>query len=526
MTASVKKVLSVCLALCLACSLLVPVFAGLSGDYSTPIPTVYLHGQGGVIYADKNNTKSAQIQDINIPDGYVEDVAKSLIRPLAKGLLLNNWDDWVDGFVEGVAPLLEPQALDENGEASNGSGVYTSSGRHNSVQADGTYKLSAYSPLYDWRLDPYVIAEDIHTYVHQVIEATGAPSVNLVGRSIGASVVMAYLELYGTEGLETVVLYCPSLCGMEVMSKIFAGKVKVDPEGINAFADYYISSGQADDMADDETLQLLLDVVSLSVSMRVLDIPSNMLDRIYAKVYGEVYPRLLVKAYGSMPSFWSLVGDEDYEDAKAAIFGGQEDVYAGLIEKIDRFHYNNLNRSAEIISSLVEDGAKIQIVAKYGVPTLPVIENCSMQSDMLTSVYSATLGAVCADYGKTLDSKYISVQKKLNDGKYISADRVIDASTCLLPDHTWFVKNLGHRSMPDGVNLLFDRMLNFEGYTTVFDDPEIPQFVYYVPEDDTIVPLTADLEAPAETRSFFTRLINVFRYVFNAMRNLFRRNAD
>ena len=517
-----KKSFALLLAACLLLALAVPALAGLDGNYTSPVPTVYLQGQGSTLYADKNNTSSGYIHDVDVPDGYIEDVAKSLIGPLAKGVLLNRWDEWVDTFVEGVAPLLEKQALDENGEASDGSGIYTSSGKANRVLPDGSYRIGAYTPMYDWRLDPYVIAEDIHTYISQVKAATKAEKVNLMGRSIGASVVMAYLELYGAEGLDNIVLYCPSFTGMETVSKIFAGKVDIDPKGVNSFVDFYVESGSADSLADGDTLQVLMDVVSVLVSLRGLDLPSGMLENIYAHVYGEVYPRLLVRSYGSMPSFWSLVGDEDYEDAKAAVFGGQEDVYAGLIEKIDRFHYNNLNRSAEILTSLYEAGAKLQIVAKYGVPMVPVVEGNSLQSDMLTSVASATLGATSAPYGEALSNAYVAARAADGKAKYIGADLAVDASTALLPDHTWFIKNLAHRNMPESVNVLFEHIFNYDGYCTVFDDPEIPQYLWYDAEESTLSPLTVDSGKKTDARSFFTRILNIFRFIYNYLRQALR----
>lgn len=521
---SLKKCCAVFLSVVMLAALAVPAFAGLEGNYSAPIPTVYLCGQGGVLYADKNNTGSEQIQDINVPDGYIEDLGKSLIGPLAKGMFLNQWEDWVDTFVEGVAPLLEKQALDENGEASNGSGVYTSSGKSNRVQPDGTYKLSAYTPAYDWRLDPYVIAEEIHTYIGEVKEATGAEKVNLIGRSIGSSVLMAYLELYGAEGLDTIVLYCPSFYGMETISKTFAGKIEIDPDGIENFTEYYVASGEADDLADGDTLQLLLDVVNVTVSLRMLNIPSGMMERIYSHIYGEVYPRLLVKAYGSMPSFWSLVGDEDYEEAKAVMFGGQEDVYAGLIEKIDHFHYSNLVRSEEILSGLAEAGAKLQIVAKYGVPMIPLVEGSNVQSDMLTSVYSATMGAEAALFGETLSQKYIDKRRAVNKDRYIGVDKEVDASTAFLPDHTWLIKNLAHRTMPESINYLFEHMLNYDGYITVFDDPDIPQYLWYDAQENTVTPLTVDSGKQSGVRNIFRRIFSIYRYFFVYLRNLLRGN--
>ena len=517
-----KRLPALLLALLLTMSLAFPALAAGSAEDTLPIPTVYLHGQGAQLYADKYDRTSEQIHTLTVPDGYIADAGKALIGPLMKGLLFNDWDEWVDTFVNSLTPLFEKQALDCNGEASDGSGILTSDGYVNHRRPDGTYLLEDYTMRYDWRLDPYVIADDLNVYIRQVKAATKEDKVNLIGRSIGVSVVMAYLEVYGMDDIENLILYCPSFYGMEALSKAFAGKVEIRPENVNNFLEYYAASGGMDSMLDRDTLQLLLDVVSVSVSLQSLDLPAKLLEKIYYKVYTQVYPRLVVKMYGSMPSYWSLVGDDDYEEAKQLVFGGQEETYARLIEKIDRFHYNNLNRSAEILSSLIEEGHRIHIVAKYGVPMAPYVENANVQSDMLTGVPSATLGAFCAPYGETLSDEYVTQQTAAHKNQYISSDLEIDASACLLPDHTWFLKNIPHRTMPDCVNVLFCRILNRSGYMTVFDDPAFPQYMDYSREKDEIAPLQTET-APEEPQrqSLLARIFNILRGFFRIIKARF-----
>ncbi len=533
MRTCVKKLIAVLLTASFAVALGLPAFAGLDGNYSAPIPTVYLQGQGSTLYADKDDTNSGFIHDVEIPDGYIGDRAKEMIGPLLKGLTRSDWDEWADMLVDAVAALYEKQALDENGEASNGSGIYTSSGKYNRVNADGTYLIGAYTPNYDWRLDPCLIADEIHTYIEQVKSATHAQKVNLMGRSIGASVLLAYLEKYGMEDIDTAVLYCPSFYGMEVFSRAFAGKIRVDAAAAQRFADYYIATGKLDDALGDEfadVAPLLTDMLSYAASSYSLNLTADVLNRVYRQVYEKVYPRLLVKMYGSMPSFWSLVGDEDYEDAKALIFGGQEDKYAKLIEKTDNFHYNVLNRSGEIITDLVNAGNKIQIVTKYGVPMLPVAEDASQPGDMLTTLYSASMGATCAPVGETLSAEYRMAASRKGLWKYFSPELDVDASTGILPDHTWNIKNIDHRNMPECINALFEAILNYDGYMTVFDDPDFPQYLDYNGEAQTVTPLkaAADEEQPQQSRiqAFFARIRNFFNAIRSLLARLFRRDAN
>ena len=525
MKMQLKRSLTVLLSLCLLVSLCVPAFAALDGGDSAALPTVYVKGQGNKILADKNKENSGRIDNIEIPDGYIGDEAKKLIRPLAKGLLTDDWSDWVDQFMESAAPLFERMALDANGEASDGSGItkmLRSPG--NKANADGTYQIGVYSPEYDWRLDPCVIADDLHHYIELVMAATGKDKVNLMGRSIGASVVLAYLEKYGTENVDTVVLYCPSFFGMEVISKAFAGKINISPEGAAEFMKYFEESGMAaDTFGEDntETFGALTDFVFTMVSLHALDLPAAALDRIYGKIYTELYPRLLVRMYGSMPSFWSLVGDDDFEQAKKNVFRGQEDVYAGLIEKIDNYHFNVMNKTADILNGLIADGAKIQIVCKYGVPMIPAVEGAQVESDMLTSVYSASYKATCADYGTTLSAAYIADAEAKGAARYISPDKKIDASTCLLPDHTWFIRDVAHRSMPEGINPLLAAIVDYDGYMTVFDDGTYPQFVAYDSKTDSLSPVAPADPAPTGIRAFFARVKAFFDRLFSLFRRLF-----
>ena len=501
-------------------ALFVPAFAVLGEGYYTTLPTVYLQGQGAEIYAEKGNRRSGRIDEFDVPDGYIGDAAKSLIGPLLKGLTLNQWAEWEDIFVDAIVPLFEKLALDENGEASDGSGS-SISGVSNRINADGKYGVNAYVFSYDWRLDPCVIAEEVQAYITKIKEKTGFEKVNLIGRSIGASVVLAYLKEYGMDDIETVIVYCGSFYGMEAVSRLFAGKLELDTQGISRFLDFYVNSGKLGEENAD-LYNLLKDVVATMVKTGGLKLTTSTLERIYDKVWRDVYPRLLVKMYGSMPSFWSLVGDADYEEAKAAIFNGQEETYAGLIEKIDNFHYNVLVPSKQILQDLVDAGGKVQIVLKYGIPMLPTNDMVNAQSDMLTSVYSASPDATCSSINGTLSQSYID---SLADKRYVSPDKQIDASTSLLPEHTWFIKNVDHRDMPDSITALFEAIYEYDGYMTVFDDEAFPQYLYFDQETQTMSPLTEENMNTSTNAdwnmNYFQRLARLFRELFALIRAWF-----
>ena len=225
MKSVVRKSLPVLFAAVLCLLLFVPAFAVLGEGYYTTLPTIYIQGQGNEIMAEKGNINSGRLDEIEVPDGYIGDAGKALIGPLLKGLTLNQWGEWEDTFVDAMVPLFEKLALNENGEATDGSGPLWSNSTGNRRNKDGVFGMNSYVLSYDWRLDPCATAAYVHELIGKIKVSTGCEKVNLIGRSIGASVVLAYLKEYGMDDIETVIVYCGSFYGMEAVSRLFAGKV-------------------------------------------------------------------------------------------------------------------------------------------------------------------------------------------------------------------------------------------------------------------------------------------------------------
>lgn len=477
-------------------------------------PTVYLSGQGANVYAEKGNNKSDILYP---PDINVSEFLKSsmvLNEPLAKGLAFNDWDDWCDTFVGLVNPLLTPFSLDKNGNASNGSGVSKTSAVKNKKAADGTFGFKDYHYSYDWRVDPCESADGLNTYIKQVKEKTGYGKINLLGRCIGANVVLAYLQKYGSDDINKVILYCAGIDGFELVGKIFTGDMYFDGDAINRFADNYLTDI---DYAEDDTYSVIFDLINILNSLKTLNIAIGAFENIYDKVYQNVLPRMIIESFATMPSFWSLIGDDYYEAAKDFVFGDNKDEYSELIGKIDNYHYNVLNKTRQIIDNCKANGAQVYNVVKYGLQIVPIIKNTELQSDSMLEVVSASGGAVCSPVTKTFSKKYISEANKNGTYKYISPDKQIDASTAYLPDNTWFIKDCSHLHMPDVIDTLFAAIVDYDGYMTVFDDPDFPQYLLYTKGEETLTPLSSE---NSNTNSEWG--IGFFRHIISLIKSLFK----
>lgn len=509
----IKGIISVILVLTLLAVTAAP--ASAAEVPATKLPTVYVHGQGRPIFAKDENGQEQQVYPFELDaEGLVKQLWDELGGPFWKGFFTGNWNSWCDKTIEIIGPVLNPIALDENGNASNGTYVHTHYA-WNTKNAQGTYNFSSLDFNYDWRVDPCESADKLAQFINEVIRVTDASvtKVNLVGRCIGSNVVLAYLAKYGTEKINNLILYCTSFTGMELVGRAFTGQIEPDGRATARFIQNYLTDPE---YADEEAYALLVDLVDLLSNTGMLGIALWFLKSVYGKVYENFVPRLLLESFGTMPAFWSLVGDDYYEDAKKFVFGSDPEKYAGMIEKLDNYHYNILDKTEEILTSVKDSGVNVYIAAKYGLQIVPLCENNHQQSDYCLELTSGSYGATCTDMDETFSSKYHEEAKKNGTEKYISIDNQIDASTCFLPDHTWFIKDCSHLIMPDIMDYLFAELLDSEEYMTVFDDPNYPQYLCYSKADDTLLPLT---EENCDTLTEWK--ISPIKHFFNLIKGLF-----
>ena len=372
---------------------------------------------------------------------------------------------------------------------------------------------SAYKFRYDWRMDPYENAEKLQDFIDYMKELTGYDTFSLVGFSQGATVLNTYLSLYGYEDLESVVWYCGAHNGVEMVGQLFTGRIGVDPDTLTRF----LSNPESKEASAELIAALAQQLNALGVTGSILQYTDKIIDKLLSD--GAIR-RLIRETVGKMPGIWSLIGDDYYEEAKAYVFSepGDETRFAALIEKIDAYHYNVQAHSAGIMAQAKAETGKIGVIVKYGRSVIPIIEHRAVQADGTIDVKGASCGATAADIGSTLGADYVQA---VSDGhNHLSADGVIDASTALYPDYTWFIKNQEHSSGGDYQHALINKIAYAEGQCTVFDDPEFPQCSVYSPIDNTTAPLT-DGKLPGVFRRAFLRVREYFRELFKKIKAFF-----
>ncbi len=493
-----KKSLAVFLSLTVIFSLIAVAFPSASAlDVYTEIPTVYVEGQGYGLGIKQEDGSYDQVYGIQIPEGYIEAAVEENIDVFIKAVITQDWDDFCDVLYEKFTPLYAEIKLDEKGQPTNGSTVMWEWSKEtlNASTVNGGYEFDQFRYHYDWRLSPYQIAEGLHDYIKAVCEVTGHDKVALAGRCLGTCVTMAYMEMYDGEYIADHIMYASALKGVDFCSQAFCGNLYLESDGVERFF-YDIDLGLDATMTD--FIQSFLTVANKTEG---LDLALLAFNNVLPKIKYNLYPRLLKDTYASFPSYWAMVGEEYFDEAKRVVFDGIDtDVYADFIELIDSYHYNVQIPAEEIITHQKEElGIDYYNITKYGMQSVPVTENSDALSDRYVDVTGASLGATTGTISTDLSNDYIEIAKINGTDKYISVDKKIDASTCLYPEKTWFIKNLNHKDFPDVVNLLMAEMVNNENYT-INSDENYPQFLSYDVDKDTVSPLTEENEGVNDSK--------------------------
>ena len=505
-----RKVISVILTVLILMTVVAPAAAAVK-TAETDLPIVYVKGAGREIYA----ADGSMIMPFEIdPEDQIMSQWETIMKAFANSVLANDWSIYCNTMVKIIRRIYKEVRLDKNGEASDGSYIIPSD---SPKKKTSNYVLSDYIFNYDSRLDPWEVAESMDAYIDSVLEATGKDKVQLVGRCLGGNYVAAYLTRYGAEKVDACVLYVPSTMGTVVCSGSFSGAFEFDADIIND----YVNSNMAD---DSDLSGLINSVVSITHSLSVLNLGTDMVETIYKQIANQLVPDLLLESYATMPAYWSMVDDEHFERAKNFVFGDKKTQYAGLIEKIDNYHYNVMNEFDTTLRQLQSEGLKIAIVAKYNVALPPIFENSAVQADGTIELDKLSFGATSADMGKTLSRSYLNSIKGTGAEKYVSKDYIIDASTCVLPDNTWFIKNSVHEDFNTAINKLIYQILGSADQFTVWDNTDYPQFMEYDKSSNTLSPVSKAQSSGTtgnEESNFFEKIAAFFEKIALFFKSLF-----
>lgn len=537
-----KKALSVLLAIIMTFSLAMPAFAAVNINASkSQIPIIRISGDGEPLYDDKGNKLLTYTSIFGAFDNGDEEGNKELYSSIAHvimpflidGLLYDQWDGYYDALYEEIAELFGNTLLDKNGDPIDNSGLSESRKKQmeanmntNKYGSKKYYAISDYHFFYDWRLDPTAVADDFNAYIKAVKKATGAEKVGIIASCLGTSIVMAYIAEYGTADINGLG-FDGSVCnGSEIISETISGKFTVEGDAITRVLEDCNYLGVFD---MDEFLLATVDL--LSKSGAIDGITTSLKATIYDKLVRGVTSALALSTFCTWPGYWATVSAEDYKDAMLYVFGepGSEKrvEYAGLIEKIENFNIVR-GHTYDLLKGAKAKGVNIGIMSKYGYQIIPICKSGDKVADELVTVEKSSFGATTSKIYDTLPDIHLA-QMTPEERKYVSPDKQVDASTCLFPDSTWFIKGASHAHWTDEeIQILYD-VVSANRQLTV-EDTEISQFMVYTYEDDTARKMTtencdtyvwSESSSAKPTNNPIQKLVAFLKALFNWFKLLF-----
>ena len=144
-------------------------------------------------------------------------------------------------------------------------------------------------------------------------------------------------------------------------------------------------------------------------------------------------------------------------------------------------YYRAQLNSDKNIQTLVDKGVQVFNIVDYDVP-LYCIGNTwnDDNADGVIHLDSTSMGVKSAKVGETLPEDYVQANTYCSnpDHNHISPDRVVDASTGLLPDTTFYFDAQNHEKTArnDIIISLATRLLAKDDIKDVYSTPEYPQF--------------------------------------------------
>lgn len=360
--------------------------------------------------------------------------------------------------------------------------------------AENTYFFN-----YDWRLDPLKHADELNKFIKNVKAETNCDRVALAAFSMGGTVTCAYLYKYGSADVDSVSLCSTAFQGTTCMGSMFSGDLSIDAYGLIRRTAQLTRNDFLDELIMFLNSALEAYKINASIDGYINNILTNLNDRLYKE--------LIIPVFGYMPGLWGLVDAENYEKAKSFMLDGAG---SALVKSIDEYHYNVQAKAYDILKAAQKD-TTVYITAQYNMQGLPVSETAtSSNNDFLIDVSYASGGAISAKLGETLPEGY--TQAADGGHNHLSADRQIDASTCMFPEQTWFIRDMAHVDYNVGESTDFLIWLaKSEKQLTVNDNELYPQFMKYDSKNNTLSPVTDELLKPTVVSRIFAFLTKLVR---------------
>ena len=472
-----KKIISILLAIVMPFTITVPAFA-VESDATTSSsydgnPVIIVRGIDFAGLTYENGEKALNVS------------AGTIFSALTNGFLgmlkLKDTQSVLDGVFLAAKEIFDPIACDKDGnpymfvsmkQYPESMASYPDfvdalpDGAEEGIVKTAVEKYGAentYFFTYYWRKTPEEIASELNGFVETAKEKSGKDKVNIICASMGGMVTTAYFYYYGSENVESAVFLSGAQNGTYVCGDALNGRIVFDGD---VLVDFICNAA-----GDNFFLTLMVHVFDM---LGAVDFIADIANDTVSSSFDRGNDLMLRDSLGAFCGFWALCPDADFESGVENIFGGHEDEYPVLLDKLDGIK-EFVFSTEETLTKAMSDGVKVSFVSNYNSPLVPVYERANLNGDNVLETELTSNFATVAPLGETLPKSYIAKY----DSKYISPDKVIDAATTPFKEYTWFVKDAPHVAADynTGFSKFTFTLLESETQPTIDTFEEYPQFM-------------------------------------------------
>ncbi len=303
--------------------------------------------------------------------------------------------------------------------------------------------------------------DGLYDFIQLVKEQTGSDKVNIIPISMGGAIFNGVMEFYPqvANDLNRTVFVIPALNGSTIVSDIYEKELTF----LNA--DYLYSEFFDGIMNEAEAS-------AIELAIRVL--PKDVLMSSLEKAVDTLMDTVIRNCTG----LWMLVPNEEYDECVRLNLADKSK--AEIRRQTDIYHKAQSNSNKNILK-LKNSGVEIFNIVAYDVSLYNVGNSWNKQNaDGVIHTYSTAMGTKMANVGEELPKNYIQKNTycKNPNHNHISPDRVVDATTGILPDNTFFFDGQSHvtANQNDIIMKLCCELVETDRIKDVYSDKAFPQF--------------------------------------------------
>lgn len=312
-------------------------------------------------------------------------------------------------------------------------------------------------------------AKELYDLIQTAKKETGHDKVNLVPLSQGGSIENALMQLYKDMGREfsddvnRVCYVVPAADGAYVLGDIYRYGFIDDPDALYGYMLPSLLGGDQEYLA--HLISLILRIFPNADLNNILDTVVNRLIEDYLE-----YSTCL----------WGLIPSKDYPELKERFLTDPEDAH--ILEQTD-WYYNAQVSSRQNILDAKAKGVEFFDIVDYNCANYKIFDSWNkVNGDGVIHLDSESFGATGVAVGVSLPEDYVQANTYCSDPSHnhIDEERLIDASTGILCDTTFYFKNQGHETTANNnvIMRLAIRILTDDTFKDVYSDPAFPQFNY------------------------------------------------